>query len=259
MQDFLNVTCEPIEEHFPLKDLKEVTSADKHMAELEVLQMPESSFANITFKEPKSPEPQAAKPLLHIQSLPELLTLLKVELEQVVEPKDNMGQFHFTNSTVMLPENIFRNLSIYTEKMSTEECKRGVREPHMDEMFSPLSIVKIDDGDSVFNEMALLHILVTLKELVLLTCDLNTATDYLAKAKDSCALSCVDELLRKFEVLQYLSQTRQEPNPKLLELQEQINTWMNSHTNPKVPGNSVSEVVPDEAKSKVVSRETLLQ
>lgn len=32
-----------------------VTSADKHMAELEVLQMPESSFAYITFKEPKSP------------------------------------------------------------------------------------------------------------------------------------------------------------------------------------------------------------
>ncbi|XP_051952526.1 protein shortage in chiasmata 1 ortholog-like [Xyrauchen texanus] len=78
--------------------------------------------------------------------------------------------------------------------------------------------------------MALLHILVTLKEL-LFTCDLNTATDYLAQAKDSCGLSFLNELLRKFEVLQYLCQKRQEPDPKLLELQQQINTWMNSHTN----------------------------
>uniref|UniRef100_A0A9J8B2D7 Protein shortage in chiasmata 1 ortholog n=1 Tax=Cyprinus carpio carpio TaxID=630221 RepID=A0A9J8B2D7_CYPCA len=652
MQDFLNVTREPIEECFPLKDLlKEVTTADKHTAELELLEMPESCFANITFKEPQSPvasrsyaemeldlllspsshtlclpdlcvsskqlsaeilspvynqhfmsdsdcenmekavwmaekhpqcvarfllaEPEVAKPLVHIQSLPELLTLLKVEVEQVAEPKDNMGQFHLTGSTVMLPENIFKNLSIYTEKMSTEDCKRAVRKPHVDETFSSLSIVNIDEllskctsnagttadhlsqskplqsavptqvdrgttvkflimeshqqdsstmtttrgdckaaeikqhksgpeercsgnsstrpseqqaviskviemskssplkpsvkyievisniqtlpkqseqkredmiskssplsnclrgrkrnnslvlshedlnplssfltlrtmkkcpmqkpqrssptsaevnvsenstgkallenriktanhisetqssvistetsfpleekqetisktlyvqatecqrdayrelqalalpslskmqelgisalnnrdfgtlsseltrflvkqqermlrteqnGESVLNEMTLLHILVTLKEHVLLTCDLSTATDYLANVKHSCALSCLDELLRKFEVLQYLSQKRQEPNPKLMELQEQINTWMNSHSNHNIKvlvltvnrvntellvalnqarGNSVSEVIPNEGKSKVVSREVM--
>ncbi|KAF4113834.1 hypothetical protein G5714_006379 [Onychostoma macrolepis] len=525
-------------------------------------------------------EPQVAKPLVHIQSLPELLTLLKVEMEQVAEPKDNMGQFHLTGSTMMLPENVFRNLSIYTKKMSTEDCKRALRKPHVDETFSPLSIVKIDEllskcasnaalapsghptavhlsqskplqsavpaqvdkgttvkffimeshqqdistvtttrghckaaeikqhqsspaercsgnssispseqqpviskviekskfsslkpsvkhievisniqtllkqseqrredmiskssplsnslrgrkrnnsvvlshedlnplssfltlrtmqmqkpqrssltsaevnvsqnsagkallenriktanhisetqssviaaetsfpreekqetisktvyvqatecqrdaykelhalalpslgkmqelgisalnnrdfgtlsseltrflvkqqgrmlqteqsqnGDSVFNEMTLLHILVTLKEHVLLTCDLSTANGYLANVKDSCALSCLDELLRKFEVLQHLIQKRQEPNPKLLELQEQINTWINSHTNHntkvlvltvnrvntellvalnQVRGNSVSEVIPVEGKSKVVSREVM--
>lgn len=84
-------------------------------------------------------EPQVTKPLVHIQSLPELLTLLKVEREPVPEPKDNMSQFHFTDSTVTLP-----NLSIYTEKISTKKCKRAVRESHMDEIFSPLSIVKID-------------------------------------------------------------------------------------------------------------------
>ncbi len=89
-------------------------------------------------------EPQVAKPLVHIKSLPELLTLLKVEMEQVAEPKDNMCQFHLTGNTVMLPENVFRNLSIYTEKMSTEDCKRAVRKPHVDETFSPLSIVKIE-------------------------------------------------------------------------------------------------------------------
>ncbi|XP_050965415.1 protein shortage in chiasmata 1 ortholog [Labeo rohita] len=660
VQDFLNVTRVPIEECFPSKDLlKEVIFADKQMAEVEVLQMPESSFAKIIFEEPKSPvasrsyaemeldlllsphshmlclpdrcisskhlsaenlspvykqhfmpdsdcenmekavwmaekhpqcvaryllaEPQVTKPLLHSQSLPELLTLLKVEMEKVAEPKDIMDQFQLITSTVILPETIFKNLSIYTEKMSTEDCKTVVRKPHVDETFSPLSIVKIHEllsnrasnaalplsgrptavhrsqsnplqsavptqvnrgtpmkflimecmshqqdsssvttttgdckaaeikqhkfspsekcsgnssrraspseeqlfiskvvempsslkssvkdtevisnihtlpkqpqqrkenmvskssqlsnylgsrkrnisvvqshedlnplssfltlrsmqncpmpksqwssptsaelsasqnstgkalpenrkntvnhisetqhsviaaetsfpreekketisksvyvqatesqrnayrelralalpslsklqqlgisalnnryfstlsseltrflvkqqermlrteqnGDIVFNEMALLHILVTMKELVLLTSDLSTATDYLAKAKGSCAQSCLDELLRKFKVLQYLSQKRQRPNPKLLELQDQINTWMNSDTNHntkvlvltanrvntellaalnQVLGNSVSQVVPNEEKSKVVSKEVM--
>lgn len=63
------------------------------------------------------------------------------------------------------------------------------------------------------------------------TCKICLCIEYLAQAKDSCTLSCLNELLRKFEVLQYLSQKRQESNPKLLELQEQINTWMNSHAN----------------------------
>ncbi|XP_073696221.1 protein shortage in chiasmata 1 ortholog [Garra rufa] len=663
VQDFLNVTREPVEECFPLKDLlKEVTSADKHMFELEVLQMPESSFADITFKEPKSPvasrsyaemeldllvsprnrtlclpdlcistrhlsveiqspvykqqfmsnsdygnmekavwmaekhpqyvarfllaEPQVAKPLVCIQSLPELLTLLKVEMEQVAEPKDIMDQFQLITSTAMPSEHVFKNLSNFTEKMSTEDCKTAVRKLHVDETFSPLSIVKIHEllskrasnaalppsgfptvvrhsqsnplqsavptqvnkgtpvkfllmehmshqqdsstvttttrdckaaeikqrksspperrsmnssrraapseekpiiskvvemplkssvkdtevissvhtlpkqpeqrrenmiskssqlsnslesrkrknsvvqshedlnplssfltlimiqkrstqersmqkpqrsspasvdasvsqnstgkalpenklnavnhvsetkrvasavatetsfphekkqgtisrtvyvqatesqrdayrelhalampslcklqqlgisalnnrdfgtlsseltrflvkqqqrmlqteqnGDSVFNEMALLHVLVTMKELVLLTSDLSRATDYLAKAKGSCAQSCLDELLRKFEVLQYLSRKRQKPNPKLLELQEQISTWKNSHANHtkqvlvltvnsvntellaalnQVTGNSVSQVIPSEGKGKVVNKE----
>ncbi|XP_039514607.1 protein shortage in chiasmata 1 ortholog isoform X2 [Pimephales promelas] len=551
-------------------------------------------------------EPQVNKPMVHMQSLPELLTPLKVEMDPVPEPKDKMGQFHLTDSTVTLPENL-KNLFNYTEKMSTEECKTAVRESHIDEIFSPLSIRKIDellgecpsdaalppsshpiavspsqskplqsavptqvergktvkffimermshqgdistvttaggidckaaerekhissppekwfgsqtnsstclsekqhrfskvvemskssplkhcvkdievrsaihklpekseqrrenitskssllsnclrgrkgnnsvvqshedvnpvlsfimvrtmqklqrssptsaevtkcqhptgnalldnrinavnhasdskrtvitteksfpceekqetiskivyvqatesqrdayrelhvlalpslgkmqklgisalnnrdfgtlsseltrfllkqqermlqteqDADSVFNEMALLHILVTLKEHILLRCDLNAATEYLAQAKASYTLSCLDELLRKFEVLQYLSQKRQESNPKILELQQQINTWMNFHANHntrvlvltvnsankkllaalnQVSGelfsqeqdcyyagivlpdsicacleNDVSEIVPDEGKLKVVSREVM--
>ncbi|XP_051537287.1 protein shortage in chiasmata 1 ortholog-like [Myxocyprinus asiaticus] len=666
MQDFLNFTSEQMEEKSFLTDLhREVTSADKHKTELEVLQMPESNFANSTFKEPKSPvalrsyaemeldlplspchntpylpdlflskgqlsaekrspvykqrfmsdsecenmekavwmaekhpqcvagfllaEPKMAKPSVHNQSLPELLALLRVEIEETVEPKENMDQFHLTDSsTVTPPENMFRELSICEicdhEKMSIEACKIAMREPHKGEVFLPLSIVQIDEllsefavnaaspppghptavhpaqsnplqiavpaqvegwqtvkyiimeqksqqldvstmketgeidckavqiqkhictpfslhpttpercpmsqtnnsettcpsgeqpnfsvavqlskssplkrnvkdmevisttykrpeqpdqkrkrtmyksstlsnclrsiqetdesldplsffltlrtlqkspiqkpqqsslksaelnvrqnstgqtlpafrvnevnqvsdtgknvtatetsflheerpinkniniqatesqkeayrelhalavpsmskmqesglaalsnrdfsslsteltgfllkqqerklcteqgGDSTFNEMALLHILVTLKEL-LFTCDLNTATDYLAQAKDSCGLSCLNELLRKFEVLQYLCQKRQEPDPKLLELQEQINTWMNSHTNhntrvlvltvntdllaafSQISGNFVSKVVPNEGKSTVERREVM--
>ncbi len=43
-------------------------------------------------------------------------------------------------------------------------------------------VIFVADGDSVFDEMTLLHILVTLKEHVLLTCDLSTATGkYLRK------------------------------------------------------------------------------
>ncbi|XP_043096568.1 protein shortage in chiasmata 1 ortholog [Puntigrus tetrazona] len=611
MQDFLNVTREPTEECFPLEDLlKEVSSADKHTNELEVLEMPESCFANIICKEPQSPvalrfyaemeldlllspcshtlclpdlcmssrqlsaeilspvykqnfmsdgdcenmektvwmaekhsqyvarfllaEPQVDKPLIHIQSLPELLTLLKVEMEQVAEPKNIMAQFHLTDNTIH-PKNVFPNLSIYTEKISTEDRKRAMRKPHVDETYLPLSIMKIDemlskcvsnaaltpsglptavhlsqskplqsavptqmdrdtsvkffifeshhrdssavrttrgdckvaeikqhklnpaercsgnfskspseqqsviskgiemsrssplkpgvkdievisniqtlpkrseqaredktsksspslnclrgrkrnnsvvlsheelnplssfvtlramqifpmqsqkssptsaecqrdayrelhalalpslskikkecfrkkrvrvdtftyyknaynivkwpksshdvffaekhfvlffvtDGDSVLNEVTLLHILVTLKEHVLLTSDLSTATGYLANVKDSFALSVLGELLRKLEVLQYLSQKRKGPDPKLLELQERINTWMKSHSNhntkvlvltmsrvntellvalKQVRGNSVFEVIPKEGMSKVVSREVM--
>jgi len=90
-----------------------------------------------------STEPQVNKPMVHMQSLPELLTPLKVEMDPVPNPKDKMGQFHLTDSTVTLPEN-FKNLFNYTEKMSTEECKTAVRESHIDEIFSPLSIRKID-------------------------------------------------------------------------------------------------------------------
>lgn len=64
-------------------------------------------------------------------------------MEPVPEPKDNMGQFHLTDSTVTLPES-FRNVLICTEKMSTEEYKTAVRELHVDEIFSQLSIRKID-------------------------------------------------------------------------------------------------------------------
>ncbi|XP_073808058.1 protein shortage in chiasmata 1 ortholog isoform X3 [Danio rerio] len=641
IQDSLNVSPESIEEHLPLKDLlKEVTCTDKCKAELEVLQMPESSFANMTFKEPKSPaasksyaemeldlplspcnlalclpdlfvssrelsaeilspvykhhflsendcekmekvvwkaekqhqdvarflfaEPQVGKPFVQIQPLPELLTLLNVEMETVAELKDSIVKLQFTNITPVKPENLSKNT-----EMSKNECKSTVGASCMDERFSTLPIVKIDEmlckrslnascptavhpkplqsavpaqvkrgttvkffikeciphkgdrptatategkkdckgppeqcsrmqansstclseelpgfskvipmskssplrhrdknsevistihkllkqaeqrrennvskssplcnglrgnngddsvvqfcedpfscfvrirakqkypvqkpqlsspasaeenlsrtctgkvlpedrihtviqvsetersvaatetvfplvekqapirktvcvpatesqrnaymelhtmalplmrkrqdlgisafnnqdfstlsseltrfllkqqekmlqtaqgGDGVFNEMALLHILITLKELILLRSDLSTATGYLAQAKDSCTLSCLDELMRKFEVLQYLSQKRQEPKPELLELQKQINKWMKSHADhntrvlvltvssvntelltalEQVSGKSVSEVKPEEGKHKVVSRDVM--
>lgn len=45
--------------------------------------------------------------------------------------------------------------------------------------------------------------------------------------------------MKKFEVLQYLSQKRPEPDPKLLELQDQMSTWMNFNMNPNT---RVSEI-----------------
>ncbi|TRZ04534.1 hypothetical protein DNTS_014382, partial [Danionella cerebrum] len=54
---------------------------------------------------------------------------------------------------------------------------------------------------------------------------------YLGQAKASVTLSCLDQLQRKLEVLQFLSQKRHEPKPKLLELQNQIDSWLKSQTN----------------------------
>lgn len=38
----------------------------------------------------------------------------------------------------------------------------------------------------------------------------------------------LDKLVRKLEIVLYLSQKKQEPNPKILELQEQLTTWVQS-------------------------------
>nr|XP_055054356.1 T-cell acute lymphocytic leukemia protein 2 isoform X2 [Misgurnus anguillicaudatus] len=132
-------------------------------------------------------------------------------------------------------------------------------------------------GDCVLDDITLLHILVTLKEL-LLKSDLHAAIDYLARVKTSCALNCLDELMKKFEVLLYLSRKRPEPDPKLLELQDQISTWMNSHLDHntralvltvntvttkvfaalrQVLGDSVYALVPKEGNCKVTSREVM--
>lgn len=63
--------------------------------------------------------------------------------------------------------------------------------------------------------------------------------DYLTQVRSSCDVTSLDELMKKFEVLQYLSQKRPEPDPKLLELQDQMSTWMNSNMNPNT---RVSEI-----------------
>ncbi|XP_047674853.1 uncharacterized protein LOC113656795 isoform X3 [Tachysurus fulvidraco] len=79
--------------------------------------------------------------------------------------------------------------------------------------------------ECVYNDIDLLHTLVTLKDL-LLRCDLDTATGHLEKAHATCTMAGLRELLRKFQVLQYLSRKWVEPQLRVQHLQEQIRTWL---------------------------------
>ncbi|KAM9447087.1 protein shortage in chiasmata 1 ortholog-like [Clarias gariepinus] len=81
------------------------------------------------------------------------------------------------------------------------------------------------DRKCEYTDVALLHILVTIKDL-LLRSDLNTATGHLEKAHSTCALDGLGELLRKFQVLQHLSRKWAEPRLRVQHLQEQIVTWL---------------------------------
>ncbi|XP_056601439.1 protein shortage in chiasmata 1 ortholog isoform X2 [Triplophysa dalaica] len=132
-------------------------------------------------------------------------------------------------------------------------------------------------ADGVLDDITLLHVLVTLKEL-LLRCDLHAAADYLSQVRGSCHLKCLEELMKMFEVLHYLSLKRSEPDPKLLELQNQMSTWMSSNMNHnnrvlvltvkpvntgvltalrQVSGNTVCAVSPEDEKSAVICRDVM--
>ncbi|XP_062874225.1 protein shortage in chiasmata 1 ortholog isoform X2 [Trichomycterus rosablanca] len=87
--------------------------------------------------------------------------------------------------------------------------------------------------ESVYNHVALLHILVAVKEL-LLRCDLSTATDYLAKVCSTSTMSSLWELLRKFQVLQYMSRRCPEPQARVQHLQQQISAWLQRNISNKV-------------------------
>ncbi|KAF5892867.1 protein shortage in chiasmata 1 isoform X1, partial [Clarias magur] len=81
------------------------------------------------------------------------------------------------------------------------------------------------DRKCEYTDMALLHILITVKDL-LLRSDLNTATGHLENAHATCALDGLGQMLRKFQVLQYLSRKWAEPRLRVQHLREQIRTWM---------------------------------
>ncbi|XP_060763703.1 protein shortage in chiasmata 1 ortholog isoform X3 [Neoarius graeffei] len=116
-----------------------------------------------------------------------------------------------------------------------------------------------------YNDVALLHILVTLKDL-LLRCDLNTATNHLEKAHSTSTMDGLRELLRKFQVLQYLSRKWAEPQLRVQHLQGEISTWLLRTcfqkilivtavetvraelvlALSKIPGNSVAALIPEQ-------------
>uniref|UniRef100_UPI00398F58DB protein shortage in chiasmata 1 ortholog isoform X2 n=1 Tax=Pristiophorus japonicus TaxID=55135 RepID=UPI00398F58DB len=97
--------------------------------------------------------------------------------------------------------------------------------------------VKQDKHDEnevhLYKHAALLHLLVTVRDLLLM-CDLDTAIGYLFRAKEmyiSTLGSCLDDIWKKLRIVQYVSQSKQESNPKVTELQNQILRWIQTtHT-----------------------------
>ncbi|XP_072447411.1 protein shortage in chiasmata 1 ortholog [Chiloscyllium punctatum] len=84
----------------------------------------------------------------------------------------------------------------------------------------------------LYKHAALLHLLVTIRDLLLM-CDLDTAIAYLFKTKDIYVTtlgSCLDDVWKKLRIVQYVSQSKQESNPKVTELEDQILMWIqNTH------------------------------
>ncbi|NWU70391.1 SHOC1 protein, partial [Pterocles burchelli] len=83
----------------------------------------------------------------------------------------------------------------------------------------------------LFRHAAVVHLLVAVRDL-LLTCGLDTALDYLSKAKDiykNILESCLNNIWRQLKIVQYSRQKKHETNPKIAELQSQMLNWIRSY------------------------------
>ncbi|XP_061836348.1 protein shortage in chiasmata 1 ortholog isoform X1 [Nerophis lumbriciformis] len=77
----------------------------------------------------------------------------------------------------------------------------------------------VRDQEQLLRLVALVHMLVMAKELVF-KCDLSAAAEYLSKAVETSADPSLAQLLRKLQIILYLSRRNGEANLKLLELQQ---------------------------------------
>ncbi|XP_038560284.1 protein shortage in chiasmata 1 ortholog isoform X2 [Micropterus salmoides] len=85
----------------------------------------------------------------------------------------------------------------------------------------------VRDREVLFNQAAQIHVLVTFKEL-LLKCDLSTALEYLTKAAEACAEQSLKQLVKRLQIILFLSQKNQESNLKVLELQQLLPARLHS-------------------------------
>ncbi|KAK2837948.1 hypothetical protein Q5P01_015160 [Channa striata] len=85
----------------------------------------------------------------------------------------------------------------------------------------------VRDQELLFNQVALIHVLVTFKEL-LLKCDLPTALEYLKKTAEPYAEQSLDQLVKRLQIILFVSQRNQESNFKLQELQQLLAAWLHS-------------------------------
>nr|XP_014352900.1 PREDICTED: uncharacterized protein C9orf84-like isoform X2 [Latimeria chalumnae] len=84
-----------------------------------------------------------------------------------------------------------------------------------------------DKEVTLFKHAALLHLLVTVRDLLLM-CDLDTAVGYLSRAKElytNTLGSCLDHIWKSLRIVQFITQRKQETNPKVVELQHQMSAW----------------------------------
>ncbi|KAG8454996.1 hypothetical protein GDO86_001279 [Hymenochirus boettgeri] len=90
-------------------------------------------------------------------------------------------------------------------------------------------VSSMEDKDiTLFKLAALFHILVTLRDLILM-CTFDTAIGYLYKAKEmyrSALGGNLDVVWRKLRIVQYIRERNQEVNPKLIVLQTELLQWM---------------------------------
>ncbi|XP_032371378.1 protein shortage in chiasmata 1 ortholog isoform X1 [Etheostoma spectabile] len=112
----------------------------------------------------------------------------------------------------------------------------------------------VRDQKVLFDQAALIHVLVTFKEL-LLKCDLSTALDYLIKAAEVCAERSLEQLVKRLQILLYLNHKNEECNLKLLELQQLLIAWLHGRTGQ----NTVEKILviisvdSDDIRSSIVS------
>ncbi|XP_034025485.1 protein shortage in chiasmata 1 ortholog-like [Thalassophryne amazonica] len=109
------------------------------------------------------------------------------------------------------------------------------------------------DQELLFNQVTMIHLLVTVKEL-LLRCSLITAVEFLTKAAETCTKQTLQQLMKRLQIILYLSHRNQEPNFKLLELQQQLASWLH---NIKAPNNRkkilvILTVECDDARSIII-------
>ncbi|KAM8885199.1 uncharacterized protein shoc1 isoform 2-T2 [Spinachia spinachia] len=108
--------------------------------------------------------------------------------------------------------------------------------------------------EELFQQAALIHVLVTFKEM-LLKCDLATALEYLTKAAEAHREQSLEQLLKRLRVILYLSHKNQESNLKLLEMQKLLASWLHHATGQNAAGKMlvIISVDSDHIRSLIVS------
>ncbi|KAM7019117.1 protein shortage in chiasmata 1 ortholog [Tautogolabrus adspersus] len=110
------------------------------------------------------------------------------------------------------------------------------------------------DQDVLLNQATLIHVLVMVKEL-LLKCDLSTALDYLTQAAEACAEQRLQQLVKRLQIILYLSHKNQEPDLKLLELQQLLAEWLQRRKGQKTTDKLLVmlSTSSDENRSKIIN------